>query len=65
MSHTSNADTPVRCPNGCDLTGSAIPEEQRHMYGGATHYSDVIGIVENDRTVAWRCPDCGEEWPRG
>lgn len=29
--------------------------------------SRVIAIYsrEQDRTVAWRCPACGQEWPRG
>jgi hypothetical protein len=48
------------------MQGSGIPEEMQHLYGGATHFSRVIGIysMDEDRTIAWRCPDCGQEWPR-
>lgn len=58
---------PSRCPK-CDddFTGKPIPEESRDAYGGATNFSRVIGIssLEHDRLVAWKCPDCGHEWPR-
>ena len=59
-----------------DLRGPAIPPEHRYMYGnldycqygcgGEPHYSRLIGIYdrERDRTVAWRCPDCGHEEAR-
>ena len=35
-------------------------------YGDATHGSRRIGIYDRgrDRTVAWRCPDCGHQWDR-
>ena len=35
------------------------PEEPRH-------WSRVIGIYDNilDRTVEYKCPDCGERWQR-
>lgn len=48
------------------MQGSEIPEEMQHLYGGATHFSRVIGIysMDEDRTIAWQCPDCGQEWPR-
>jgi transposase-like protein len=53
------------CPAcGADLRGTEIPPEQRAHYGGETHYSRLIGIVERDRVVRWRCPDCGSEWAR-
>jgi hypothetical protein len=56
-----------RCP-GCeaDLRGEPIPEEVREHYGNHTHFSRRIGIYsrESDRTVRWRCPDCGHEWER-
>lgn len=55
-----------RCPAcGASLRGSPIPVNQQESYG-ASHFSRKIGIysVESDRTVAWRCPDCGGEWPR-
>lgn len=34
---------------------------------GGKIYSRVIAIYsrERDMTVAWRCPACGMEWPRG
>ena len=55
------------CPNcGTSLLDKPIPEESRHMYGGKTHFRRVIGIYsrEQDRTVAWRCPDCDYEEAR-
>jgi hypothetical protein len=67
VSHTSNADTPMECPLcKASLRASPIPEEQRHHYGGATHYSDVIGVYDHarDRTTHWRCPECGGTWER-
>lgn len=58
-------ETTDRCPKcGADLRGETIPEDQREAYGGATHVIRKIGIVAYDRIVAWRCPDCGSEWPR-
>jgi hypothetical protein len=60
---------PKTCPNcSADLNGSPIPDEyiKEGCYGDATHFSRVIGIysIEEDRTVAWRCPDCEHEWER-
>jgi hypothetical protein len=58
---------PETCPHcNASMQGSGIPEEMQHLYGGATHFSRVIGIysMDEDRTIAWRCPDCGQEWPR-
>ena len=58
---------PATCP-AChaDLRGAEIPVEHREHFGGATHGSRLIGIYDRDRdrTVAWRCPDCGAEWAR-
>lgn len=39
------------------------------MYGATKEngqWGREIGIysMERDMTVAWRCPDCGHEWPR-
>ena len=47
------------------LAIAEIPEAQRESYG-ATHFLRAIAIYsrEQDRTVAWRCPDCGHEWER-
>lgn len=52
------------CPNcKADLRGAPIPEQHRAQYpSGATRFSRLIGIVQWDRVVAWRCPDCGFEW---
>lgn len=55
------------CPAcGADLTGAEIPEQHRHMYGGRTHFSRVIGIEYSydhseryDGVSEWNCPECG------
>ena len=58
-----------------DLRGPSIPTEGLYMYGGnatcdgcgdALHYSRLIGVYDpdRDRTVVWRCPDCGHEETR-
>jgi hypothetical protein len=59
--------TPTRCEKcNADFAGDPIPEEQRHLFGGKTNFSRVIGIYDErlDCTVAWRCPDCGHDTPR-
>jgi hypothetical protein len=59
--------SPMKCPNGCDLTGSPIPDEHREYYEPeATHFSRAIGIYDwyKDRTVSWSCPDCSVVWDR-
>lgn len=56
------------CPEcGANWRGELIAEELLHVYGGKTHYSRLIGLysADYDRTVAWMCPDCGMQWPRG
>lgn len=57
---------PYRCPEGCDLTGEAIPANVREHYGDVTHYSRAVGEYDmmRDVTVAWHCPDCGVSWSR-
>lgn len=59
--------TPMSCPS-CreNLTGDTIPEEWRAAYGGASNYTQAIGIYDRgvDRTIAWQCPVCGYEWER-
>ena len=54
------------CPNGCDLQGPPIPEKHRQHYGDETHFSRRVGVYDLalDRTMFWRCPDCGVEWDR-
>lgn len=55
------------CPNGCDLRGEPIPEENLHLYNGVTHYSKVLGYVMPgiyDGVLYWACPVCGLRWPR-
>ena len=49
--------------------GEPIPEELREHYHG-THWRREIGIDGGflgiyDGIVAWQCPDCHEEFPRG
>ncbi len=56
------------CPHcKADLTGAAIPyEDRKHYIAGTTHYSRLVAIYDNerDRTVAWMCPDCRMRWGR-
>lgn len=56
---------PDTCPHcKADLRSDYIPAEQRELFGNNAHYSRRISIYdrERDRTVGWRCPDCGGEW---
>ena len=55
------------CPScQADWRANEIPHEHRKHYGKHTHFSRLILVssLELDRGVAWRCPDCGEEWER-
>lgn len=55
---------PDACPHcKADLRDKLIPDDAREYFGNATHYSRRISIYdrERDRTVGWRCPDCGGE----
>lgn len=59
------ASDPAYCPHcGVSFEGEPIPEQDRESFGGQTHFSRVIGLydVGVDRTVAWKCPDCGHTW---
>ena len=59
-------DSRELCPScGVQFQGDPIPEKDQESFG-ATHFSRKIGVYsrERDRTVAWRCPDCGHEWSR-
>ena len=50
------------CPKcKANLIGGEIPEKIRDQYGG-TYWKREISIIEKDRTVKWKCPDCGHEW---
>lgn len=59
-------DNDDKCPNcGVSWQGEEIPEENREMYGGATHTSRLISVYDRikDRTTHWKCPDCQMVWP--
>ena len=61
------SEYPKTCPHcKVDLTGEPIQEQYLQWYAGATHSSRVISIYDRakDRTVKWKCPDCGHEWER-
>jgi len=65
-----------QCPHcHADLRAGPIPVGALHLYGDTptcdrcgqpAHYSRVMGIYDQrrDQTVAWRCPDCREQWER-
>lgn len=52
--------------NGCDLKGIPIPEKDRHLFGGKTHFSQMIAISDRkkDRVTEYLCPKCMARWPR-
>lgn len=54
------------CPS-CkeNMQGKPIKKKDQPAFG-STHFSRKIGIYDRmaDRTVAWKCPDCGHEWAR-
>lgn len=63
MSSTSSA-IPAVCPHcQASLIGAPIPQEHREAYG-ASHGSRAIAIYDRDRdiAVAWKCPDCAQQW---
>jgi ribosomal protein L37AE/L43A len=52
-----------------DLRGEPIPDDAKHLFGGLSHFSALIGVysLETDRTTHYRCPACNtmksvEEW---
>ena len=61
---------------GADLRGPDIPDDYRYLYGNSAiceygcgnepHYTRLISVYDRqlDRTVAWRCPDCGHQEAR-
>lgn len=62
----TEADEPLNCPHcKVSLLGDSIPEDIKEHYSGA-YWKREIGIYcwDRDRTVSYKCPDCGEGWPR-
>jgi len=56
---------PKSCPKcGVSFEGEAIPVDQQEDHGGETHFSRIIGIIQNDFVRWWRCPDCKWTWIR-
>lgn len=51
---------------GADFLGERIPEENRAHYVVDEHFSRRMGVycLDRDRTVAWKCPDCGHRVDR-
>lgn len=68
LTELNEADTSNwHCPNcGCGFKGDPISQEERELFGNATHFSRLIAIYDqdSDRTVSWLCPECKYEWPR-
>ncbi len=69
LEESENGNRKDSCPHcGVGLVSAPIPEEYRVKggYGDATHWRREIAIYSpaQDRTVAWRCPDCNQEWMR-
>lgn len=60
----TECDTCPKC--GASWVGEPIPENQRELFGGKTHFSRRINVYDRgkDRTVALRCPDCGDQVAR-
>lgn len=55
------------CPKcWSDWIGASIPEKDREAFGGKTNFIRLIAIYDRglDRTVGFRCPDCGFEFDR-
>jgi rubredoxin len=60
------------CPScKADMRDEPIPAEHAEHYAGeyidgVKYFSKWIGIYdrEQDRTVAWQCPECKEEYKR-
>ncbi len=57
-----------RCPKCLtSWQGTKIPDDVKHHYGNHTHFSKLIGIElpsVYDGIHHWKCPKCGEEFPR-
>lgn len=70
---TPKEKSPVRfdmlenCPKcEADWRGELIPRESQWLFGDARFFSRVIGIssLQQDRCIAWQCPDCSACWDR-
>ena len=58
---------PRYCPKcKADLRGKRILKKDRDLFAGDGYFYRTIAIYDRglDRTVAWKCPDCGNEWER-
>lgn len=56
-------DTDRYCKKcGADWLGQEIPEKDRESFGNHTNFSRRISMYDRDldRTVAYKCPDCGD-----
>lgn len=55
------------CPQ-CEVSwkDKPIPKESQWLFGNSKWFSRVIGIYSRnqDRTIAWQCPDCNTCWDR-
>lgn len=50
---------PIECPHcKATLQDYEIPEDEREMFGGKTHFSRLIGISNGDSVMWYVCPDC-------
>jgi len=51
----------TNCPQcGANLIGNLIPEDMKHEYGNATHFTRLNGLYDPKakRIKAWECPEC-------
>ena len=55
------------CPAcGASWKDKPIPEKSRHLFGNSEWFSRVIAISswQQDRCIAYQCPDCHTCWDR-
>lgn len=71
------SQAPMQCPH-CELSldggpirqsdgGRVDDDNAAQLYGETRRWSKAIGVEVRgiyDGVVAWKCPHCGEEWPR-
>lgn len=58
------SDEPTNCPHcNTNLLGAPIPKEYL-IHCDSMYFKREIGVYDmaRDRTVLFRCPDCGGEW---